>query len=127
MRNLGIRDGHVVAISTDELDATDCPTVIDAGHLRIGDRADIVILDPQRLDDSLDSYAEEPVEQYGGLSRMVNRNDDTVTAVLVGGRAVYLNGVATELVGNRRTGRFLWAAHKAPALPSTDGELSSVG
>ena len=52
---------------------------IDAGHLRIGDRADLVVIDPAHLDDSLDDYAEE-VEQYGGLSRMVNRNDDTVTA-----------------------------------------------
>ena len=52
---------------------------LDAGHLRIGDRADLVIIDPERLDASLDDYAEDPVEQYGGLSRMVNRNDDTVT------------------------------------------------
>ena len=49
---------------------------IDAGHLRIGDRADVVIIDPERLDESLDDYAEEQVEQYGGLSRMVNRNDE---------------------------------------------------
>ena len=37
------------------------------------------IIDPARLDDSLDDYAENPVDQYGGLSRMVNRNDETVT------------------------------------------------
>jgi N-acyl-D-aspartate/D-glutamate deacylase len=41
LRSIGIRDGHVVAISPDEL---------DPGHLRIGDRADAVVLDPQRLD-----------------------------------------------------------------------------
>src|SRR3546814_9515232 len=52
------------------------------------------------------------VDQYGGLSRMVNRNDDTVTAVLVGGRAVFLDGELTDLVGHQRTGRFLRAAHK---------------
>jgi N-acyl-D-aspartate/D-glutamate deacylase len=58
---------------------------------------------------------------------MVNRNDATVKAVLVGGRAVFLDGVATELVGRQRTGRFLRAAHKAPALPTQKGELTSVG
>ena len=45
---------------------------LDAGHLRIGDRADLVVVDPERLDLSLDAYAEDRVEQYGGLSRMVN-------------------------------------------------------
>lgn len=99
---------------------------IDAGHLRVGDRADVVVIDPARLDDSLDEYAEDTVESYGGLSRMVNRNDDTVNAVLVGGRAVYLDGTLTELVGTQRTGRFLRAAHRSPALPSEKGELTSV-
>jgi N-acyl-D-aspartate/D-glutamate deacylase len=100
---------------------------LDAGHLRIGDRADVVIIDPALLDDRLDGYAEEPVAQYAGLSRMVNRNDETVKTVLVGGRAVFLDGEPTEWVGRRRTGRFLRAAHRTPALPTQSDELSSVG
>jgi N-acyl-D-aspartate/D-glutamate deacylase len=94
---------------------------LDAGHLRIGDRADIVVIDPQRLDDSLDAYAEEPVAQYGGLSRMVNRNNDTVTAVLVAGQIVVRGGEPTELVDSVRTGQFLRANHRAPApsVPAT--------
>ncbi|MCV7153536.1 amidohydrolase family protein [Mycobacterium pyrenivorans] len=100
---------------------------IDAGHLRVGDRADIVIVDPEHLDSALDDYAEEPVDQYGGLSRMVNRNDDTVTAVFVCGRVVFVNGEATPLVGRQRTGRFLRAAHKAPAVVAPEGALASVG
>lgn len=93
---------------------------LDAGHLRIGDRADIVVIDPAHLDESLSAYAEESVEQYGGLSRMVNRNDDTVTAVLVGGRTVFGKGVPTDLVGKVRTGSFLRAGRRiaAPAAPS---------
>ncbi|MDT5069096.1 MAG: hypothetical protein QOK02_5251 [Mycobacterium sp.] len=100
---------------------------LDAGHLRIGDRADVVIIDPAHLDASLDAYAEQPVEQYGDLPRMVNRNDAAVTAVLVGGRTVFREGEATDLVGRQRTGRFLRASHKSPALPTTKGELTSVG
>jgi len=93
---------------------------LDAGHLRVGDRADIAVVDPAHLDESLDSYAEEPVEQYGGLRRMVNRNDDTVAAVLVGGRTVFRKGQPTDLVGTVRTGSFLRAGRRiaAPRLPS---------
>ncbi|HEV7852034.1 MAG TPA: amidohydrolase family protein [Mycobacterium sp.] len=80
---------------------------VDAGHLRIGDRADLLVLDPAHLDASVDAYAEQRVAQYDGLSRMVNRNDDTVRAVFVAGRAVFLNGEATDILGRERTGSFL--------------------
>ena len=96
---------------------------IDAGHLRMGDRADLVIVDPAYLDDSLDGYAEEKVEQYGGLSRMVNRNDDTVSAVLVGGQAVFMDGQPTEVLGNQRTGSFLRAN---TAVPATAGQVAAA-
>jgi N-acyl-D-aspartate/D-glutamate deacylase len=99
---------------------------LDAGYLRVGDRADVAVIDPAHLDESLSAYAEESVDHYGGLSRMVNRNDDTVTAVLVGGRAVFRNGVATDLVGKVRTGSFLRAATKIPA-PSTRSTVAVGG
>ena len=99
---------------------------IDTGHLRMGDRADLVIIDPAHLDDSLDSYAEEKVEQYGGLSRMVNRNDDTVSAVLVSGRAVFLNGQPTEVLGTQRTGSFLRANTTTPATTGTAATAVSI-
>ncbi|MBI3216853.1 MAG: amidohydrolase family protein [Mycobacterium sp.] len=99
---------------------------IDAGHLRIGDRADVVVIDPEKLDDSLTAYAEDTVEQYGGMARMVNRNDDTVTAVLVGGRTVFRDGAPTDLVGSRRTGSFLRTGRRTPA-PAVKGELADVG
>ena len=90
---------------------------LDAGHLRVGSRADLLVLDPTRLDASLEEYAEAPVEQYGGLSRMVNRNDETVSLVLVGGRAVWRSGAPTAVLGAERTGQFLRFGETAPALP----------
>jgi hypothetical protein len=48
---------------------------------------------------------------------MVNRNDDTVCAVLVGGQAVFLNGQPTEVLGRQRTGSFLRA--NTTTTPST--------
>ncbi len=89
---------------------------IDAGHLRIGDRADLSIIDPERLDDSLDAYAEERVEQYGGLSRMVNRNDATVVAVFISGRQVVAHGQPTAILGTVRTGSFLRVGRRSPAV-----------
>ncbi len=85
---------------------------IDAGHLREGDRADVVVLDPAGLDSSLDEYAESPVAQYGNLERMVNRNDAAVSAVFIGGRYVFGDGIADPVPGNARTGRFLRAGQR---------------
>ena len=93
---------------------------IDAGHLRIGDRADLSIVDPERLDDSLDEYAEERVEQYVGLSRMVNRNDATVIAVFISGQQVVANGQPTDLLGKVRTGSFLRVGRRSRAVASTE-------
>ncbi|WP_166391765.1 amidohydrolase family protein [Nocardioides ochotonae] len=86
---------------------------LDAGHLREGDRADLVLIDPTRLDASLEEYVEAPVEQYGGLSRMVNRNDATVPLVMVGGRVVWRDGTPGELLRRERTGRFLRAGEES--------------
>ncbi|MFI6047418.1 amidohydrolase family protein [Nocardia sp. NPDC051321] len=80
---------------------------IDAGHLREGDRADLVIIDPAHLDASLDAYAESTVAQYDNLSRMVNRNDGAVSAVFIGGKYVFGDGTAAPILGTGRTGRFL--------------------
>ncbi|MBU3063533.1 amidohydrolase family protein [Nocardia sp. NEAU-G5] len=82
---------------------------LDAGHLRVGDRADVVVVDPGRLDESLDAYAEHPAPYFDNLSRMVNRNDDTVTAVFVGGTYVFGNGRPAPVLGVQRTGQFLRA------------------
>ncbi|MGS2806074.1 N-acyl-D-amino-acid deacylase family protein [Nocardia sp. MW-W600-9] len=82
---------------------------LDAGHLRVGDRADAVVIDPAHLDDTLDAYAENPIPEFDNLPRMVNRNDETVTAVFVGGRYVFGAGSKDPALGTERTGRFLRA------------------
>jgi N-acyl-D-aspartate/D-glutamate deacylase len=88
---------------------------VDAGHLRIGDRADLVVINPAHLDSRLDAYAESPVPQYADLPRMVNRNDDAVDLVLIGGRTVVRDGAPTEILGTERTGSFLRAGERTPA------------
>jgi N-acyl-D-aspartate/D-glutamate deacylase len=83
---------------------------LDAGTLREGDRADFVVIDPAGLDDSVNSYHEEKVSFYGGLSRMVNRNDAAVVATGVNGAVVYRSGRFCEGYGTTvKSGHFLRA------------------
>jgi N-acyl-D-aspartate/D-glutamate deacylase len=81
---------------------------IDAGQLRKGDRADLAVIDPDALDERLDEYHEAPMENFGGLRRMVNRSDGAVRAVLVNGKVAFSGGaVSPELGRARGYGSFL--------------------
>jgi N-acyl-D-aspartate/D-glutamate deacylase len=81
---------------------------IDAGFLREGDRADLVVVDPSALDARLDAYHVAPMDGLGGLVRMVNRSDGVVDAVLVNGRVAFSGGALDARVGTRGGfGRFL--------------------
>jgi N-acyl-D-aspartate/D-glutamate deacylase len=92
---------------------------LDTGTLREGDRADFVVIDPAGLDASVNGYHEEKVPFYGGLSRMVNRNDAAVVATGVNGTVVFRNGQFCDGYGTTaKSGRFLRAGvgHAAKAL-----------
>ena len=90
---------------------------LDAGTLREGDRADFVVIDPAGLDGSVDAYHEAEVPFYGGLSRMVNRNDAAVVATGVGGAIVFRDGQFREGYGKTvKSGRYLRAAAGQPQL-----------
>jgi N-acyl-D-glutamate deacylase len=83
---------------------------VDAGHLRLGDRADLVIVDPRGLDDSLGTYAEAPIPEFNGLMRMVNRNDAAVAATVINGRVAFRDGqFAADYGLAQGYGRFLRA------------------
>ncbi len=89
---------------------------VDAGHLRVGDRADVVVIDPKALDDRLAEYHEAPMEGLGGLVRMVNRSDGAVDAVLVNGRVAFRGGVFDDALGKELGfGQFLPGGEKVGA------------
>ncbi len=91
---------------------------LDAGTLRQGERADFVVIDPAGLDDAVDGYHEEEVPFYGGLSRMVNRNDDAVVATAVNGEVVFRGGTFRAGFGRTtKSGKFLRAVGARPATP----------
>jgi N-acyl-D-aspartate/D-glutamate deacylase len=82
---------------------------LDAGKLRIGDRADLVVIDPSALDDRLETYHEAPLPELG-LTRMVNRSDGAVKTVLVNGRVAFdENGMVSAVGKTRGFGQFLAA------------------
>ena len=57
----------------------------------------LAVIDPAGLDASTEQYHEAPMPEFGGLRRMVNRNDRAVTATLVGGRSCTARGVRRRL------------------------------
>ncbi|MCX4243490.1 N-acyl-D-amino-acid deacylase family protein [Paraliomyxa miuraensis] len=62
---------------------------IEAGTLRPGDRADVVVVDPAGLDDSVEASVLAPMPGFDDLRRVVRRNDAAVRAVLINGRIAY--------------------------------------
>jgi len=83
---------------------------IDAGILKEGSRADLVMVDPQKLDDRLDEMHEEPIPQLGNYVRLVRRNPEAVPLVMVNGRTMVKGGeVLSEACASRGAGQFLGA------------------
>lgn len=72
---------------------------VEAGHLRLGDRADLVVIDPAGLDARLDAYHEAPMEGLSGLVRMVNRSEAAAEWVLIRGRVASHRGVIEPSLG----------------------------
>lgn len=75
---------------------------LDAGTLERGGRADVVVINPEGLDASLDRVEEAPVEGFDGFVRLVRRNPRAVDAVLVNGRLAVEEGVPRAEVGQSR-------------------------
>jgi N-acyl-D-glutamate deacylase len=89
---------------------------VDAGHLRLGDRADLVVIDPEALDDRLDAYHEARMDGFGDLMRMVNRSDGVVDTVMVNGRVAFENGATVPALG-RECGFGTFLPKGGPARP----------
>lgn len=82
---------------------------LDAGHLAEGKRADITIIDPEKLSDKVHEYHTRPF--LSGVDRLVNRNDDVVKLVMINGKIAWDHGSYTESYGKERFGQFLKGKH----------------
>ena len=75
---------------------------IDAGRVRVGCRADLVLLDPQALSEGESQIEEVAMPAFGGLRRMVNREPGVVQAVVVGGRLALRHDQPDAALGRER-------------------------
>ncbi|UYP32443.1 amidohydrolase family protein [Pseudomonas sp. Z8(2022)] len=82
---------------------------IEAGYIRPGDRADLVVLDPTGLQQNLERENWDEMQGFG-IQRMVCRNPGCVSHVLINGRlAVDEERIAPDLGNERGFGQFLAA------------------
>jgi cytosine/adenosine deaminase-related metal-dependent hydrolase len=73
----------------------------------VGDRADLVVLNPDALNQNLEQVTWGEMENFG-LQRLVNRNPGVVKHVLINGKiAVEDEGVRPELGKEMGYGQFL--------------------
>jgi len=80
---------------------------IEAGKIRVGDRADVVVLNPDALNQNLEQVSWGEMENFG-LQRLVNRNPGVVKHVLINGKiAVENEAVVPELGKEMGFGQFL--------------------
>ncbi len=86
---------------------------IDAGYIREGDRADVVVVNPAGFTEDVWDMVDAPMPVFA-MDRLVNRNDAAVDAVFVNGNLAYSNsqfrdsdGYAPNLGKERVFGKFL--------------------
>lgn len=82
---------------------------VDAGKIRVGDRADVVILDPTGFAQNLEAVSWAEMENFD-LPRLVNRNPGLVKHVFINGKTAYVNDEIVPLLGREMGyGQFLGA------------------
>lgn len=81
---------------------------IEAGKIRVGDRADLVIVNPAGLTEEVLGMRDAPFPAFN-MDRLVNRNDLAIDATLINGRVAYTreDGIVKELGQSRQFGRYL--------------------
>ncbi|WP_314036174.1 amidohydrolase family protein [Dietzia sp. CH92] len=101
---------------------------LDAGRLEVGARADVVVIDPDGLDGESLDYHEEAMPEFGGIRRMVNRNDRAVAATIIGGRVVWSDGEFAPGYGREfGAGRFLPSGETVAPRPAAARPVETRG
>jgi len=83
---------------------------LDCGYLEEGKIADISIIDPSFFSNITEEVFEEAIEEFDNYPRLVNRCDNVISQVLVGGKIVFENQAFVTGYGKtQKYGRFLTA------------------
>lgn len=82
---------------------------LDAGHLTPGKRADITLLDPQKLTQPIPPAIPTQDPAFGNAMRMIKRDQDpAVKQVLINGKTVIYDGEPLPSLGKEKHGRLLY-------------------
>ncbi len=73
---------------------------VDAGYIRVGDRADIVVLDPNGLQQDMEQETWAEMENFG-IQRMVNRVPGCVEQVIINGKLAVEDAVVVPALGQQ--------------------------
>lgn len=81
---------------------------LDTGYLAVGKTADMCIIDPEYISAVTDEISTEKIEEFGNFERLVNRNEKTVSQVIVGGKVIFENDDFVDGYGKTiKFGKFL--------------------
>ncbi len=75
---------------------------IDAGYIKVGKRADLVLLDPNFLNEDLAKDVEAPMSFMNDFKRWVRRNDDTIKKVFINGKLAVEKGRPVSVLGKEK-------------------------
>ena len=90
---------------------------LQAGRIHVGARADVVLIDPEKLDKALDENHQAPMPGCPDVARMVCRNN-AVLATVIGGEMVYREGEFAAGYGQKwGSGAFLPSAEASQPMP----------
>ena len=73
------------------------------GRLIPGAQADVAVIDPLGLNESLDTVTEEEMPGFDGLHRLVRRSDEAVPVVIINGRIAMRHGERAADFGESTT------------------------
>ncbi|WP_283786064.1 N-acyl-D-amino-acid deacylase family protein [Bermanella sp. WJH001] len=73
---------------------------VDAGKIRVGDRADVVVIDPAGFHQNLEEVSWGEMENFG-LQRLVNRNPGIVEHVFINGKHAVRDGELQPELGQQ--------------------------
>ena len=73
---------------------------VDAGKIRVGDRADVVVMDPAGFNQDLEAVSWGEMENFG-LQRLVNRNPGIVEHVFINGKLAVRDGELQPELGQQ--------------------------
>lgn len=93
---------------------------MDAGYIREGNRADLVVINPEGLGPEVFEMEDAPFPAFN-MNRLVNRNDQAVDAVLINGKLAFhhKDGYAEDLGKSTGYGQFLPVRDEEHPLPAS--------